>query len=365
MRQCDAKRGNMKPEHGALIDGVVRQSTLRNFSLCSLATSWALEDDGDYSSEEAALGTVAHGVLERILSDLKRTGEERIDFDRALVLMGQAATDPVMPVLGSEALATLRILTLQLAKMEWSATRIVALERRLYADVPCPDGEIRRVTGQPDFVMRSDQPGEAIVGDLKTGQAKPPLAPRDDDWTKDQGRPYLSERGLFQLDLNGLLVMRKWPGIHTVVLSEWHLRHGVTREAWLTRDELPEVERRVGILLQNFWQMRTGTRKPEARAGGHCKPMCPNPLACPIPPTERRSSTVGNGEIVTLEQETLAAEAWVVCDAQKDRLGAALKPRCENGHDILLPSGDVLGWEQNNGGRRSFGVHTQQGDKNA
>jgi hypothetical protein len=346
------------PEHGALINGVCRQSTLRMFSQCSLATSWALEDDGDYSSEEAALGTVAHGVLERILNDLKASGEERIGFDRALTLMGQAATDPALPVLGSEALSTLKILTLQLAKMEWNATYVVALEDRLWADVLCPDGKIRRVTGQPDFVMRTDQPGEAVCGDLKTGMSKPPPAPRDDDWTKDQGRPYLSERGLFQLDTNGLLVMRKWPSIHTVILREWHLRHSMTREAWLTRAELPEVERRVGILLQNFWQMRTGTRKPEARAGGHCKPMCPNPLACPIPPAERRSSMVGNGEILTPEQELQAAEAWVVCDAQKERLGAALKPRCENGHHVLLASGDALGWEQSNGGRRSFGVHS-------
>lgn len=345
------------PQHGALIDGVVRQSTLRAFSQCPLATSWALEDDGDYSSEEAALGTVAHGVLERILSDLKVSGEERIGFDRALELMGRAATDPGMPVLGSEALATLRILTLQLAKMEWSATRIVALERRLYADVPCPDGELRRVTGQPDFVMRSDQPGEAIVGDLKTGQAKPPPAPRDDDWTKDQGRPYLSERGLFQLDLNGLLVMRKWPGIHTVILREWHLRHAMTREAWLTREELPEVERRVGILLQNFWQMRTGTRKPEARAGGHCERMCPNPLACPIPPAERRSTIAGNGELVDDTQAfTMAAVYAAVC-AQKDRLTAALKAWCDGGRDIPVPGG-VVGWRSNGGARRSFGVHS-------
>lgn len=345
------------PQHSALIDGVVRQSTLRNFSQCSLATSWTLEDEGDYSSEEAVLGTVAHGVLERILSDLKRTGQERIDFDRALTLMGQAATDPAMPVLGSEALATLKILTLQVAKMEWSATHVVALEDRLWADVPCPDGELRRVTGQPDFVMRSDQPGEAIVGDLKTGQAKPPPAPRDDDWTKDQGRPYLSERGLFQLDLNGLLVMRKWPGIHTVILREWHLRHGVTREAWLTRDELPEVERRVGILLQNFWQMRTGTRKPEARAGGHCRGMCPNPLACPIPPAERRSTIAGNGELVDDERAAELAQVYVAVAAQKDRLTAPLKAWCDGGRDIPVPGGFV-GWLSNGGARRSFGVHS-------
>lgn len=350
----------MKPEHGALIDGVVRQSTLRMFSQCSLATSWALEDDGEYSSEEAALGTVAHGVLELILRDLKRSGEERIAFDRALVLMGQAATDPAMPVLGSEALATLKILTLQLAKMEWSATRVVALEDRLWADVPCPDGEIRRVTGQPDFVMRGDVAGEAIVGDLKTGQAKPPPAPRDDDWMKDQGRPYLSERGLFQLDLNGLLVMRKWPRLHTVILREWHLRHATTREAWLTRDELPEVERRVGILLQNFWQMRTGTRKPEARAGTHCKPMCPRPASCPIPPEERRSIITGNGEIVDKRRAHTAAWVYAAVAAQKDRLTDALKPWCEE-HDIPVEGGYV-GW-RSSGKSRSFGVHTQREDR--
>jgi hypothetical protein len=341
------------PQHGALIDGVCRQSTLRMFSLCPLATSWALEDDGDYSSEEAALGTVAHGVLERILHELRRYGERRTDL---MQLMGEVATDPDMPVLGSEALATLEILTKQIAKMEWSASRLVALEDRLFADVPCPDGQTRRVTGQPDFVMRGDQSGEAVVGDLKTGRSAPPPAPRDDDWTKEQGKPYLSERGLFQLDLNALLVMRKWPSIHTVVLREWHLRHATTREAWLTRDELPQVERRVGILLQNFEAMRAGRRKPQARAGTHCKPMCPRPASCPIPAAERRSNLVGNGEIVAPEQEFVAAEVYAAVSAQKDRLTDALKPVCEHGHDIPVEGGYV-GWRQN-GKSRSFGVHS-------
>lgn len=345
------------PDHGALIDGVVRQSTLRMFAQCSLATHWAMQDDGDYSSEEAALGTVVHGVLERILNDLRASGEGRIDFDRALVLMGQTATDPAMPVLGVEALADLKILTLQLAKMQWSATRIVALEDRLWADVPCPDGKLRRVTGKPDFVMRGEQAGEAIVGDLKSGQAKPPPEPRDGDWTKNNGKPYLSERGHFQLDLNGLLVMRKWSGIHTVVLREWHLRHATTREAWLTRDELPEVERRVGILLQQFEQMQTGERKPEARAGSHCRPMCPNPAACPIPPSERRSSRTGNGEITTDAQARTAAAVYAAVDGQRARLTDALKAWCDGGRDIPIDGGFV-GWRSNGGARRSFGVHS-------
>jgi hypothetical protein len=347
----------MKPEHGALIDGVVRQSTLRMFSQCSLATSWALEDTAEYSSEEAALGTVAHGVLELILRDLKQSGEERIAFDRALVLMGQAATDPAMPVLGSEALATLKILTLQLAKMEWNASRIVALERRLYADVECPDGKTRRFTGQPDVIMRGERAGEAVCPDLKTGRAAPPPSPRDGDWTKEQGRPYLSERGLYQLDSNGVLIMEEYSSIHTVWLLEWHLRHGVTREAYLTRDELPEVKRRIGILLQNFWQMLTGTRKPEARAGGHCKSMCPNPSACPIPPAERRSTITGNGEITHPAIAHDAAKVYAVVSAQKDRLTDALKPYCEQ-FDVPLPDGGYVGWAVNGNGSRRFGVHS-------
>jgi hypothetical protein len=261
-----------------------------------------------------------------------------------------------MPVLGSEALATLKILTLQMAKMEWSSSRIVALERRLYADVECPDGQTRRFTGQPDVIVRGERAGEAVCPDLKTGRAAPPPSPRDGDWTKEQGRPYLSERGLYQLDSNGVLIMEEYPSIHTVWLLEWHLRHGVTREAYLTRDELPEVKRRIGILLQNFWQMRTGTRKPEARAGGHCKSMCPNPSACPIPPAERRSTIAGNGELLDDVSEAHAAEVYAAVCAQRDRLTDALKPVCEGGHDIPVEGGYV-GWRMN-GKTRSFGVHS-------
>jgi hypothetical protein len=337
------------PEHSPLIDGVVRQSTLRTFDQCELAASWELEGFHDYTSDAAALGTVAHGILAAILETLKETGQDRIPTEEAMVIMREVAARPDMPRLSSKGLADLRIVTIQVAGMQWTASRVVAIERRLWADVTCPDGKTRQITGQPDFIM-ADPPGGAIVGDLKTGWARPP-EPRDGNWDREQGKPYLSERGHFQLDIGALLVFRNFPLIERCTLREWHIRWGETREAFLTRDELEHVEHRVGILLQRFEDMLAGRRAPEPREGAHCRRICPRITECPIPQAQRRES------IVSDEHAAEVARHYAVVSAGKDRDTALLKPFLDDqeAKAIEIPGGYV-GWRQN-GERRSFGVH--------
>lgn len=344
-----------KPEHGALIDGVVRVSTLRSYSQCPQATAWMLEDDGDWSSEEAALGTVSHGVLEVILNQLRASGDESVSFDDALAIMARVAADTQMPHLSAKSLETLRIITLQIAKMQWTASKIVHVEKRLWCDVVCPDGETRRLTGQPD-VVQAQAPGVAAITDLKTAWNTPP-SPRDGDWERDQGKPFISDTGWFQLNALSLLVQRTFPLIHTTQLHEWYPRAGETRVAWITREELPAVEWRIGLLLQRLDAMRAGTLKAEARAGTHCSRICPRPADCPIPAAERRSILTGNGELVDDTQAFTMAEIYAAVAAQKDRLTAPLKAWCDGGRDIPVPGG-VVGWRSNGGARRSFGVHS-------
>lgn len=347
----------MRPESGSLIDGVCRVSTLRSYSQCPQATAWMLEDDGDWSSEEASLGTVCHGVLEVVLRRLAASGDESVSFDDALAIMAQVAADTGMPHLSGKSLAALRIITLQIAKMRWTASRIVAIERRLFADVQCPDGKMRRLTGQPD-VLQLQSPGVAAITDLKTSRHTPP-SPRDGDWEREQGRAYISDAGWFQLDALSLLVMHNYAGIHTTQLHEWYPRPSETRVAWITREQLPEVEWRIGTLLQRFDAMRTGEFAPEARAGAHCRRICPRVADCPIPPAERRSILTGNGEITDAVRAEQLAEVYAAASAQKDRLTAALKGWCDASGDVALPSGGgIVGWRSNGGARRSFGVHS-------
>lgn len=342
-----------KPEHGALIDGVVRVSTLRSYSQCPQATAWMLEDDGDWSSEEAALGTVSHGVLEAILNKLRVSGDESVDFDDALEIMARVAANPQMPHLSAKSLETLRIITLQIAKMQWTASRIVHVEKRLWCDVVCPDGETRRLTGQPD-VVQAQAPGVAAITDLKTAWNTPP-SPRDGNWERDQGKPFISDAGWFQLNSLSLLVQRTFPSIHTTQLHEWYPRAGETRVAWITREELPAVEWRIGLLLQRLDAMRAGKLAPEARSGTHCARICPNPVACPIPAAERRSIITGNGALTEPERAVEMAEVYAAVCAQKDRLTDELKPWCED-HAVPFSDGYV-GWRLN-GKTRSFGVHS-------
>lgn len=344
----------MPPEHGATIDGVVRVSTLRSYSQCPQATAWMLEDDGDWSSEEAALGTVSHGVLEVILNQLRASGDESVSFDDALAIMARVAADSGMPHLSAKSLETLRIITLMIAKMQWTASRIVHVEKRLWCDVVCPDGETRRLTGQPD-VVQAQAPGVAAITDLKTAWNTPPAA-RDGNWERDQGKPFISDAGWFQLNALSLLVQRTFPSIHTTQLHEWYPRAGETRVAWITREELPAVEWRIGLLLQRLDAMRSDKLKPEARAGLHCRRICPRPASCPIPAAERRSTIAGNGELLDDVAEAQAAEVYAAVCAQRDRLTDALKPVCEGGHDIPVEGGYV-GWRMN-GKTRSFGVHS-------
>jgi PD-(D/E)XK nuclease superfamily protein len=354
-----------RPESTALIDGVCRVSTLRTFNSCPQAAAWTLEDKGDWSSEEAALGTAAHGVLERVLLKLAATGRESVDFDEALSIMEQVAADPAMPHLSARSLATLKIIVLQMSKMQWTASAIVGVEQRLFADVVCPDGRTRRLTGQPD-VLQLLEPGVAGLTDLKTAW-NAPARPRDDDWTRDQGRAYISDNGWFQLDCFSLLVMRNYPNIHTARILEWYPRAGELdpRVAWVTRDQLPEVERRVGTLLQRFGAMVAG-EPAEARAGSHCRRICPRPFDCPVPPQERRSIITGDGCLTDADQAGEAGRVFAAVDGQRDRLVSALKGWCEDGNAVILEDGaGYVGWKINGNGSRRFGVHAGQPDREA
>lgn len=320
----------------------VRQSVLRAFDACPQAGVWALEDDG-WSTPEQALGTVFHAVAEAMLTQMRETGgdDQMIPTDAALTIMHEVCTDAMVPHLSDRQMRDLSIMVLQFSAQKWDAERIIALETGLSADIVCPDGETRTLTGRPD-VLIADPPGGMIIVDFKSGWGKPP-EPRDGNWDREDGRPYLSERGVFQLDTYGYMAMRNYPAVEECTLREFHARRNVIRQATLRRDEMEHVEHRLGILLQRFADTMAERRDPEPRPGAWCKAMCPRISECPIQHREMRRT----GSIDTIDHAYEVADRYVVQYAQVGRDAAALKAWLDAAQVQAIPVGDAwVGWKE-------------------
>lgn len=292
-----------------------------------------------------------HLVAEEILRTLHRQGERQMPTEEAMAVLYEQLARPECPHLSTEQMNTAKILTLQFSKYEWTAERIVAVEERLMADIKCPDGETRTLTGSPDAII-ADPPGGAVLVDLKFGRTVPPKPRHPDsqeEWRKDGGRPYLSERGAFQLDCYSLLVMRNYPAIERTILREVHIRIDELREATLEREELEHVERRLGVHLQRLELVLMGELEPEPRAGHHCH-YCPRPHECDIPYQDR-----GEGAIQDPASAKLRAERWAAADAVRDRDGKALKGYLKEKAEGVEMNNGYVGWKTYDSGHRSFG----------
>lgn len=335
----------------------LRQSLLRTYDQCPQAAVWDAEGYQDYSTGPQALGTALHAVAEEIVRTLVKQDEEQMPTEEAITVMREVMARKEMPHLSSKLMDDLRMLTLRFAEYTWTPKYVRWLEERLFVDIACPDGITRTVTGQPD-IMLADPPDGAIVVDLKSGQARP-AAPRNPDdpqeWTKDKGRPYLSERGHFQLDVYGLLVLKTYPRVNRVTLRELHVRWGETREAVLMRDDLEHLEPRVATALMNLDLTLRGEREPEPRPGVWCR-NCPRPTSCPIPWEERVGGTL------TSEEEALSyARIFAVVEPLRGRLIKELKTYVDQGDGkaIDLNDSNIVGWDREGTGRR-WGIHSKE-----
>lgn len=336
----------MPPEHGSLIDGVLRQSALKTFDMCPMrAVAEATQTFNDYSHAPAALGTAFHMFMEEFLRTLWRQGEQAMPTEEAVNIMREVIAGSECPHLSMEQQRELLIVVLQAAQRKWPAQKLVAVEERMWATVPCPDGVDRRITGKPDALF-ADPPSGAVCLDYKVSWAVPPT-PRDGDFSKDGGRPYLSERGTFQLDTNGLLIIRNFPAIKRVILREYFPRLDEFREARLEAAELEHVEKRLGLLVMRFEQALAGTLKPEPRPGKWCS-HCQMSRECPVPEEDR-----GVGEIDSPDAADAAARRWQVVGDLDDRLTKALKGYFEEtGYLAEVGDGRVAAWRPTGKTRR-------------
>jgi hypothetical protein len=301
-------------------------------------------------------GSVFHRVAAEILRTLRRQGESQIPTEEAMAIFREvyATSGIVLPIHGNFSYDRLRWQVLKFCEHSWPAGGIVAVEERLTTDVACPDGKIRQVTGQPDAII-ADPPRGLIIPDFKRGMKRPP-EPRDGDYSREDGKPFLSPQGLFQLHVYGFQAMTEWKGLDYVILREFHTRWNIMREAKLYREELEHVTWEIGDLLQKLDTALAEGEDSElwrARPGSHCY-HCPGKLDCPVPHEAREDGSIRD-EGSALDHAVL----YTRLDSMRKHTIAALKGWLDAGNEApILPDGhSYVGWKQVSEKTRRFDTH--------
>ena len=334
-----------------------RQSLLQGMTICPRRTRFSLERDGDlttgYMEWSADLGTMFHAFADRYIRTLWRYGEEQMSTEEACVIMREVMAESHI-VLPSDEADELRWMVLGFCNFRWNTKRIMALERKLTADIVCPDGITRVLKGTPDVIM-SDPPEGGIIRDYKSGRGKPRTPRGHQEGQPIEGMEYLSERGHFQLDTYGLLAMRNWPSFQYVTLEEIHLRSGEVRRATLSRAALEHVEHQLAIIMMKVDEgIQAGPKSPiwRPKPGAHCQRQCPVARSCPVPREQR-----GDGQIATHRQADDLARAVPVLTAQRKQALDALKAHHEQtGYCPQVGDGTVYRWDPPVGVGRKFGA---------
>jgi hypothetical protein len=212
---------------------------------------------------------------------------------------------------------------------KFSVRSIIDIEKRLAAKLRYADanGEVREreLTGQLDVLIARGA-DEAVVIDWKNSWGLPPK--RDEDAEE----PGLSYHGFFQQWFYAWLVMMNYPAVNAVSLREFYPRKTQARSARVTRQDLPRIEHRLGILVEAFdrammageprnLRMSTleahGSWKPSP--GKHCD-WCMKSHLCPIDDAYK-----GDGGIRTPEDAMRMAAVRHQAQAVAKSLGDKLK----------------------------------------
>jgi hypothetical protein len=329
--------------------GPLRQSLLRAYAQCPLSAKWQAR--GQASNVAMDQGTIGHRVAEEIVRTLQRQGESQIPTEEAMVIFREVYADLGIP-LPSRQLEDLRLAILRFCEIRWpvrnNKSMIWDVEERLFAQVPCPDGVTRILTGKPDAVV-GDPPDGAVVPDFKFGMRRPPKPREGEPEEQHDATKYLSPEGLLQLHVYAYLIWFNFPSVYRVHLREEHVRWGEHRRATVTRDKMEHVEYEIGSLLQMLDTSLRADDAWQARPGSHCS-YCPRPLDCPIPPQER-----GEGAVHDEATMRAYAEAYVPTKAMKDHLEKAIKNGLAEGIPPARVGDRELGWSSEDKGRR-FGL---------
>lgn len=338
-----------------------RQSSLRSYVACPRSTVLASDQTTGSIGSSADLGSALHAVVAEILRTLRRQGESQISTQEAVEICREVtAKGPwvlsAADYTGHNNRAGLIDMVLAFADETWQPTRFMAIEERLFADILCPDGEVRTLTGTPDLVIAAP-PSTAICLDHKSGLGKPQTPREVPEGDAIQGAQYLSTGGFFQLCAYGVLILMRWPSVQDVILREksWRWSKDPPREATIGRADLEHLIPYLGTVMMQLDRGRRegeGSEFAQPRPGAHCLTRCPVSSSCPVPQEQR-----GLGALAAPDDADEAARRWVVVRALDAQLRKALKAHHEEtGHCPEVGDGTVVRWDGPKGARK-FGVH--------
>jgi hypothetical protein len=346
----------------------IRQSLLSSFDNCSLTSRFDAEYRRGWSTPWQARGQMFHRFAAEALREMARLNEDEIPVDAALEILRdvlrqdkadrtcpKCQTDDIKPGIeletgmrecGNGHLFETELVNVPLAMVKdlyWIVIKwahdnsfdigaLADVEQRLQATVAYPHphgGYVRRVlTGQLDsLLVEGPDLSHAIVLDWKDTWG----LPAEHDPGEDDD---VSFGGYFQQRFYAWLVMANYPSVEKVTLREYYVRFSAPREASLTREELPELERELGALAERFDRLWDEyLRMPEEERskkspfrptpGKHCN-WCIRPAACPIPAFARL-----DGRIVDEHAAEQFARQVLVAESVLKQGRAALRAYAE------------------------------------
>lgn len=357
---------------------VVRQSLASRFDACNLSALFDMRHGWGWSSPQAAAGTMYHLYAAEALRTMVREKERVLPEQEAMEILWDVARQRDVPEwervhVPMREWPKVKMGALKMAlDSEFSFDRIVGVEKTLTAEIPYqfPDGHMgtRTFKGTIDALLW-DPPDSAIVLDWKLTYGLPPRArvEREEDhpFPESESLQRLSFEGFFQQVGYGLLVLKNFPAVSRVALREVYPLKNEVREAWLYRSQLEDVERRIGLLLENLDRAIAagprhagkGTpRDPWIPMPGKSCSWCLRPGQCPIEPEAR-----GIGAIATDEDAARYAAEFTVATVVRTDRREALKVWCSEHGPIEIRNAkgrSVIGFRPDTG---AFGVYTPEG----
>lgn len=344
-----------------------RQSTLRALSVCPRRTWFDLlagwNSIRGHTEETSELGRMQHEVCAEILRTLYRQGEtEMSTYEAEAIAVEVYAASPI--VLPPQAYDDLIWMTLRFVERPKRVDRLLptengpAIEQRIDAPVPCPDGQVRILSCQPDAVFVGSDAETIIVPDFKTSRGKPRQPRQPQEGVPEDtaiGYEFLSKSGHFQGPAYLYAAMHKWRRMKRGLFREDYLRYGLHREFMLDRDsdKFKRFEAMIGAHLMKLERGLSEGADSDVwypRPGGHCAKQCPVARSCPVPEEQR-----GVGAIETDESADAEAARWIMVKGLSDQMRLALKARYEaTGRPHRVGDGTVLAW--NGGAGNAFQV---------
>ncbi len=352
----------------------LRQSLLSKHDDCALASYFSLRyEQGGWSTHPAAAGIIGHRAVAEILREMQRSDSETCPVDVGMAILEEKLRQrDVGP--GERVRVPLRDLPLLemgikkfCADNAFSIRNLIDVERHLEAPITYRDseGELRTriVTGRLDALI-SRPPDEAIVWDAKFTWALPAEHDADDS------TPGLTYLGYFQSVLYAYLVLVCFPRINGVTTREFFPRRTAVRESRIVRSDLPEITRRLSILVEQVdAALASGAprrlRLADLEANGHWLPSpgrhcfnCAKAQLCPL------DDDFKDGGLRTPADAERAAAARQVARSIDKRVTGFLKAWVDEHGPVPVKRSKgrlVLGYRTIKGGKLMFSEYTPEG----